>query len=312
MLSKQVVDDDGKPTATGALPARDRFRQTRRRGTEREFPHGHLRLGCHRLGTGGPEGGHRRLEARLSRRDRGPREHDGRGLHQHRHHPVEDAAGSRVVPDRLEPARAVRAGLPGQAGHHHLRRVVPDRARGQPGDRRHPQSARPQPRGDAGRHREVRRRPHDQRHHGSGHQHTDRRRQVRHRGRHQAGPAGNRRIRRRDDRGFRPDPGDGQGSVLDGGGRRRGDRHRVRIDVCRAGHQGHRGGGPPEHAGLLRRRDRRRSALPVARSGGDLPVLRDGAVRGEASGRHPDHPRIGQEDPRRHRAVLRRPAGRHR
>ena len=40
-------------------------------------------------------------------------------------------------------------------------------------------------------------------------------------------------LRRRDDRRFGPDPGPGQGSVLDGGGRRGRDRHRVRVDVRR-------------------------------------------------------------------------------
>ena len=138
------------------------------------------------------------------------------------------------------------------------------------------------------------------------------RREDRRRGRHQAGPAGQRRLRRRDHRRFRPDPGPGQGAVLDGGGRRRGDRHRVRLDVRRARHQGHRGGKAAVDARLLRQGDRRGAAVPAARSGRDLPVLRNRPGGAEASGRHADHPGVRQEDPGRHRAVLRRPAGRHR
>ena len=83
----------------------------------------------------------------------------------------------------------------------------------------------------------------------------DRQRRVhRHRHRHQAGASRRRRIRRRPGARLRRDPRPEVPAVVDGGRRRRRDRHRVRVDVRRPGHQGHRGGEARHDAGLLRSR----------------------------------------------------------
>ena len=75
--------------------------------------------------------------------------------------------------------------------------------------------------------------------------------------------------------------------VVVGAGRHR---HRVRVDVRRAGHQGHRRGKAAGHAGLLRPRDRRGAALPPARPGGHLPLRRGGDRRRRRRRRAPSPP----------------------
>ena len=134
-------------------------------------------------------------------------------------------------------------------------------------------------------------------------------RQDRHRGRHPAGPTVHRGLRRAHDHRLRRHHQPRTRAALDGRGRRRGDRHRVRLDVRRAGHQGHRGRAARPDAGVLRPGDRRGAQVPPARPGGDVPVRRDGGG-GRAPRRGRDR-RAGerQEDRRRHRHVLGRPAG---
>ncbi len=75
-------------------------------------------------------------------------------------------------------------------------------------------------------------------------------------------------------------------AAVDDRGRRRGDRHRVRLHVRRAGLQGDRGRAAGPDAGLLRHRGGRGAEVPPARSGGHLPVRRDGR-RGRAHPRAP-------------------------
>ena len=136
------------------------------------------------------------------------------------------------------------------------------------------------------------------------------RRQDRHRGRHQAGPADHGRLRRRDHRRLRPDPGHGQGAVVDGGGRRRRDRHRVRLDVRRARHQGHRGREAADRCSDFCDKEIVEALKYQLR---DLAVTfrfsETVAGGAEAPGRHADHPGVAA---RRSRPTpcCTRPAGR--
>ena len=84
-----------------------------------------------------------------------------------------------------------------------------------------------------------------------------------------------RRLRREDDHRRGRGPARGAGSAVDAGGGRRGDRHRVRVDVRRPGHQGHGRGAARADAGVLRPGGRRGPQVPPARSRGDVPVRRD-------------------------------------
>ena len=101
----------------------------------------------------------------------------------------------------------------------------------------------------------------------------------------------------------------GAGAADHGGGRRRGDRHRVRLDVRRAGHQGHRGRAARPDAGVLRPGSGRGAQVPPARPGRDVPVRRDRGRGGGPPRRRDGLPEERQEDPGRDRHVLRGPAG---
>ena len=217
---------------------------------------------------------------KIGRRDR--TRHDARRrLRQHRHHSVEDVARGRRLPHRDEPARALRRQLPRQGQDHPRRPAGPHPARDRQGDRRGALAADAQPGRPVRRARPLRRRAH--------------RRWSRiptapssitvsggniviATGTKPARPAGvefdENRVLDSDgilDLKTHPD--------VDGGGRRRRDRHRVRVDVRRAGHQGHRRREARRDAGLLRPRDRRGAAVPPARPGGDVPVRRGGDRR---------------------------------
>ena len=121
-------------------------------------PRVRLRRAGSRVRPRRPEGGHSRGQARAPRGGGRAPGHDRRRLHQHRHHPVQDAARGGPVPDRPGPAGDVRAELPGQGRDHHRRPAGAHAARDQPGDRGDPQPALPQPDRAAARHRLVRRR----------------------------------------------------------------------------------------------------------------------------------------------------------
>ena len=102
------------------------------------------------------------------------------------------------------------------------------------------------------------------------------------------------------------------GARLDGRGRRRRDRHRVRLDVRRARHPGDRRREAPGDARLLRPRGRRGAEVPPARPGGDLPLRRGGREGRGHPARHGHQPGQRQAHRRGHGHVLRGPAGRHR
>ena len=253
--------------------------------------------------------------AKLGRRvgDRRAQAHGRRRVHQHRHDPVQDPARGRALPHRPDPAGVLRPVLPGQGGHHGRRPDLPDPARDRPGDRRHPQPAGPQPRAHARRHRPVHRsatRSWCSPTTATSSEYTAR--EVHRRGRHQAGPAVHRGLRRADRRRLRPDPRHGPRAAVDGRGRRRRHRHRVRVDVRRARHQGDRGRAARPDAGVLRPGDHRGAEVPAARPGGDVPVPRVGGQGRAARGRHADPAGERQADPRRHGHVLGRSPGRHR
>ena len=74
-----------------------------------------------------------------------------------------------------------------------------------------------------------------------------------------------------------PDPGRSM-PALAGRGRRRGDRHRVRLDVRRPRREGDRGRAARPDARLLRLGGRRVAEVPPARPVGDLPVRREGGL----------------------------------
>ena len=138
----------------------------------------------------------------------------------------------------------------------------------------------------------------------------DRQRRVhRDRHRHQAGPADRRRVRRRPGAGLRRHPRPEVPADDDGGGWGRRHRHRVRLDVRRAGHQGHRRGEARQHAGVLRPGDHRGAQVPPARPGGDVPLRRgsDGRRRRRRGHRH--HAGQRQADSRRDRDVFGRAPG---
>ena len=136
--------------------------------------------------------------------------------------------------------------------------------------------------------------------------------QDRDRHRHPPGPAGQRGVRRAHRHRLRRDREPGERAALDAGGRRRRDRHRVRLHVRRPGDQGHRGGAARADARVLRRRGGRGAQVPPARPRRHVPVRRDGVLgRVQARGGH-RHLAEREEDPRRHGPVLGRPAGRQR
>ena len=220
--------------------------------------------------------------AKLGRRvgDRRAHAHDRRRVHQHRHDPVQDAARGRALPDRPDPAGALRPDLPGQGRHHGRRPDLPDPARDRPGDRRHPQPAGPQPRADARRHRPGS--PSPTRSWSPADDGNEREvtadKFVIAAGTRPARPStvdfdGQHRGR------LRRDPRPGPRAAVDGRGRRRRHRHRVRLDVRRARHQGDRRRAARPDARVLRPGDRRGAEVPAARPGGDVPVRRDGRPR---------------------------------
>ena len=95
------------------------------------------------------------------------------------------------------------------------------------------------------------------------------------RGRHQAAPAGGRRVRRPTGGRLRRHPRPEVDPRVNGRRRCRRHRHRVRIHVRRARHQGHRRREANDDARVLRRRSSRHCVSP-ARSGRDVPVPRRG------------------------------------
>ncbi len=126
-----------------------------------------------------------------------------------------------------------------------------------------------------------------------------------------ARPAGGR-VRRRARPRLRRRAEDAARARVAGRGRRRGDRHRVRVDVRGARHPRHRRGEAARDAGLLRPRGRRVAQVPPARPGRHLPVRRGGRQgRGDTQG-HRHEPRQRQADRRGHGDVLGGTAGRHR
>ena len=267
-----------------------------------------LRPGRPGLGTRRPEGRDRGGEARLpGGRGRAPA-HARRGVHQHRHRPVEDAPRGGALPDRAEHAGPLRAELPGQGGHHHPGPAVPHPARHRPRDRDRAQPAVPQRHPPRARHRPVPRPAHGrgpparQRRGQAAH-----RQQDRHRHRHPAGaaPAGG--LRRSAHRRLGRHPRARAGARLHGGGRRRCHRHRVRLDVRGPRQPGDAGGAARPDARLLRLRDRRGAEVPPARPVGVVPLRRDGRQgRGERPRHHHDAGER-QADPGRHGDVLSRP-----
>ena len=128
---------------------------------------------------------------------------------------------------------------------------------------------------DPGRHRAVHRPEHGRGRRRRRPDEPGQRQGHRDRDRHQARPARQRRLRREDDHRRGRHPARAAGSAVDAGGGRRGDRHRVRVDVRRPGHQGDGRGAARADAGVLRPGGRRGPQVPPARSRGDVPVRRD-------------------------------------
>ena len=240
-----------------------------------------LRSARPRLRTGRPEGRDRRRQARPPGRHCGASQHDRRRVHQHRHGAVEDAAGGGGLPHRAQPAGDVRAELPAQGRHHRGRPRRPHLARDRSRGRRHPQPALPQPGRAAVGQRAV---PGPA--HGGGRR-RQRPRDQGHAPRRSSSPPA-------PDRPGRPVWTSTSVTVIDsdgiihleqvprshGRGRRRGHRHRVRLDVRRPRHQGDRGRAARPDAGVLRPRDRRGAQVPPARPRRHVPVRRDGGGRG--------------------------------
>ena len=239
--------------------------------------HAGLRPGRHRLRPGRAEGGDRRGQARQNGRGHRTRHMVGGVCINTGTIPSKTLREAVALPDRDEPARAVRRELPGQGGDHPRRPAGPHPARHRQGDRGRPQPADPQPR-----------------------------RAARRAGRFvdphtlavedPTGPTGS------------PSPGDnivlatgtqparpaGRGVRRPAGGRLRRDPRPQAIPasmvVVGAGVIGIEYASMfaalgtkvtvvekrPQHAGLLRPRDRRGAAVPPARPGGDLPVRRGG------------------------------------
>ena len=109
------------------------------------------------------------------------------------------------------------------------------------------------------------------------------------RGRHQAGPAAQRRVRRAHHHRLGRVRAPGAGAADHGGGRRRGDRHRVRVHVRRARLQGDRGRAARPDAGVLRPGSGRGAQVPPPRPGRDVPLRRDGDLGGRTGGRRHRH-----------------------
>ena len=226
-----------------------------------------------------------------------------RCLRQHRHHPVQDAARGGRLPDRHEPARAVRRQLPGQ-GEDHARPTcwpAPSTSSARRVDVVRNQLMRN--RVDLlHRARPVRRRAHRLRRGPDPRRKDHRQRRIhRHRHRHQAGAPGRRRVRRGPGAGLRRHPRPEVAPGVDGGRRRGRDRHRVRVDVRRARHQGHGRREARHHAGLLRSRSRRGAEVPPARPRGDVPVRRGGDRPSTSAprARSPRWPAASRSPPRR-------------
>ena len=98
---------------------------------------------------------------------------------------------------------------------------------------------------------------------------------------------------------------------LDGRRRRRGHRHRVRVDVRGARHARHRHRQAARAARVVRRRDRRGAQVPPARPGGVVPVRRGGGRRRQRRRTAPSRELAsGKRIAGRGGAVLRRPPGR--
>ncbi len=136
------------------------------------------------------------------------------------------------------------------------------------------------------------------------------RRVDRGRGRHRPGPSGRRGVRRSHRARLRRHPRPRQDPRVAGGRGRRRDRHRVRLDVRRARHQGDRRREAPPPARLLRRPDGRGAAVPPPRARRHVPVRRAGGGCPAARRRLGDRARERQADPVGRRLLRRRPRGR--
>ena len=208
-----------------------------------------------------------------------------------------------ALPDRDEPARALRRQLPGQGEDHPGRPAGPNPARHRQGGRCGAQSADAQPGRSHHRPRPVpststpcwsRTRTRGERTTVSGEY------IVIATGTKPARPAGVEFDEHRvlDSDGILDLKSIPTSMVVVGAGR---DRHRVRVDVRRAGHQGHRRREARRHAGFLRPRDRRGAAVPPARPGGHVPLRRGGdrASTSARRARSPPWPAASRSPPRR-------------
>ncbi len=219
-----------------------------------------VRHGGYRFGARRTEGRHRLGQTGQVRGGDRTRRYARRRLRQHGHHSVEDVARGGALPHRDESARAVRRQLPRQREDHPGRPAGQDPARDHQRDRRGAKPADAQPSRPVGGARAVHRPAYhrNRRPHPPGK--VDYPRQIhRHRHRHHTGTPVRGRLRRRQGARLRRDPRPQVAAGVDGGGGRRCDRHRIRVDVRRIGHQGDRRGEAQRHAGLLstRRSSRR-------------------------------------------------------
>ena len=229
-----------------------------------------------------------------------------------RHDPVQDAARGGAVPDRVQPARDLRAELSRQGRHHDGGPAHALRGREPARDRRHPRPARPQPRDRVRRRGELRRRRHRRDHRGRRPPPGRGRRHDRDRDRQPPRAAGGDRVRRGVDPRLRRHPQPHPHPAVARRRRSRRDRHRVRVDVRRRRHQGHGHRLAARAAAVLRLRDRARAAALAARPRRGLPPRRDGRGRRAPRERRADHAQERQADRGRDGALLGRPPGRDR
>ena len=230
------------------------------------------------------------------------------------HDPVQDAARGRRVPHRAWPEREVYGSAYRVKDEITIEDLFAAHApRDRPRDRRRPQPAHAQPRAAAlTGERALRRSAHHRRRLASARSAASRPTNVViASGTRPARPEG-RRVRRAHDPRLRRHPAARPHPLLDGRGRRRRGRHRVRVDVRRARHARDGRRAAPATARVLRRADRRGAAVPPARPRRHLPLRRVRRRRRPPRRRHRHGARERQAHPGRGGALLRRPPGRHR
>ena len=236
-----------------------------------------LRAAGHRIRARGPSGSDTGGEARQEDGCSGTSSGRRRYLHQHRHHPEQDAPGGGAASLRLPGAQYLRCLLPGEERHFDGGPAGPHRQRRRPRARREPPSATTQPgraaAGRSGLRRPAQVAPCRPRRAGKLGSH---RRPNRHRRRHDDDAREPCRFRWSADLHQRRDPDPEGSAAFADRHRRRRHRPRIRDHLRRARRQGHPRRQAAATAELHRLRDHRYAGLPDAAEPHDAAPRRRG------------------------------------